>query len=113
MVMVIMTNVLDAAFDAILADRNLGRDAIYRPAAGDAIECRVRLVDRDDTFEGSGFGDGGLTRPVRLVRLRVADVAAPAEGDTVEIDGATYKIMNRRHHGSRRYVWSLSVGDPS
>lgn len=113
MVIIIMTNVLDAAFDAITADPNLGSDAVYRRSAVTLFDGRVRFLDRDETMREPGWGDGGLTRPVRLVRLRVADVAQPAEGDTVEIGGQTYPVLNWRYHGTRRTRWSIELGDPA
>lgn len=107
-----MTNALDAAFEAVLADPNLSSDAVYWRAAAKLYEGRVRFTDRDDTMRESAW-DSGLTRPVRLVRLRVADVAQPAEGDTVEIGGQTYPVLNWRYHGTRRTRWSIELGDPA
>ncbi|HEY0104596.1 MAG TPA: hypothetical protein VGB91_00830 [Rhizomicrobium sp.] len=61
----------------------IGFDIVYRPASGDAIECRA-LFEQPDT--GVALMPGANLRDRKqLLKVLQADVPAPAKGDTVEV----------------------------
>src|SRR6056297_3359830 len=66
------------ALDALFADDNIARDAVYTAAGGTPILVRV-VTRRAD--EITGFGDARLWSETTRVDLRVAEVASPRPGD--------------------------------
>ena len=80
-----------AATDVLFADPHLARDAVYRPAgAGDGIPVRV-MLRRPDRIEG--FGETRIASSTTMLDLRASDVAEPAAGDTLELDGRTVVVQ--------------------
>ena len=94
-----------AAIDVLFADPNLGIDAVYRAGGADPgapVRAIVRQPDR--------VGDFGQTRIVTgtvVIDVRISDVAAPAEGDTIEADGTVYVIHGEPIRDVERLVWTI------
>lgn len=96
-----------AATDVLFADPHLARDAVYRPAgAGDGTPVRV-MLRRPDRIES--FGETRLASSTAMLDLRVSEVAEPAAGDTLELDGRTAVIQGTPLLDAGGLVWSLDT----
>lgn len=95
-----------AAVDALFADPNLGRAAMYAPADGDAFPVRV-IARRADAI--TEFGEARLWSETTRFDLRVSEVAAPRPGDRLAIDGATYIVQGEPARDRERLVWTLDT----
>lgn len=69
--------------------RSFGQAATYTPAGGDAVA--VTVIFSRPTEDG-GFGEAGFRGRVASAELRLAEVASPAKGDTLEVDGTVYVV---------------------
>ena len=94
------------AIAALFADPNIATDAVYTPAGGEPINVCV-IAKRTD--EIVGFGDTPIHAATAIFDVRVAEVPAPAEGDTLEIGGETFIIQGEPMRDRDRLIWSLDV----
>jgi hypothetical protein len=102
-----MMSVFAAAIDALFADPNLASDAVYRPGgAGPGV--RVRIVVRQPDRIGD-FGDTRLRTGTMVFDIRVAEIVAPAEGDTIVVDGSSYVIQGEPVRDAERLVWTIEA----
>lgn len=95
------------AINALFADPNLGRDAVYRAGgANPGVPVRVilRRPDRIDVF-----GETRIATETLVIEVRVSDVAAPADGDTIELDGAVYVVQGEPIRDAERLVWTIEA----
>ena len=99
-------SVFDAAVDALFADPNLAMDALYTPAGGDPVTVRV-IAKRPDAIVG--FGDTRIHAATAMVDVRVADVAAPAPGDTLEVGGETCVVQGEPIRDAERLIWTIEA----
>ena len=77
-----ITTAFAAAIDVLFADPNLAIDAVYRAGGADpGVPVRVILRRPDRIGE---FGETRIVAETVVIDVRVSDVAAPAEGDTIE-----------------------------
>jgi hypothetical protein len=95
-----------AAVDALFADPNLGRNAIYEPADGEPIPVRVVARRADAVTE---FGDARLWSETTRLDLRVGEVANPRPGDRIVIDGAAFVVQGEPVRDRERLVWTIEV----
>ena len=95
-----------AALDALFADGNIARDAVYTADAG--TPQLVRVVSRR-ADEISSFGDARLWSETTRIDLRVADVPTPQPGDRVEIDGEAFLVQGEPVRDRERLVWTLDL----
>jgi hypothetical protein len=96
-----------AAIDALFADPNLGVNAIYRAGgSGEAITLRaiVRQPDRVGTY-----GETRIATETTIFDIRTLDINAPAEGDTIEMDGTVYVIQGEPVRDAERLVWTIAA----
>ena len=96
-----------AAIDALFADPNLGVNANYRAGGADPgmpVRVIVRQPDRIGTF-----GETRIATETTLIDIRTSEVAAPAEGDTIEMDGAVYIIQGEPLRDAERLIWTLEA----
>jgi hypothetical protein len=96
-----------AAIDVLFADPNLGTDAVYRASDADPgtmIRVIIRQPDRIGTF-----GETRIAAATLVIDVRVSEVAAPAEGDTIEMDGAVYVIQGEPLRDGERLVWTIEA----
>ncbi|MEI6558607.1 MAG: hypothetical protein WCO00_09380 [Rhodospirillaceae bacterium] len=93
-----------AAIDAVFA--TLGK-AGQILAGGVATPCTV-LVAAPDQF--GEFGHTRLFAQSAQLEIRVSEIPAPAEGDTVTVEGISYRIATepRREDPDRR-VWTCDA----
>ena len=97
---------LAAAIDALFADTNIARDAVYTAAGG--VPVLVRVVARR-ADEVTAFGDARLWSETIRVDLRVAEVVNPRPGDRVEIDGEAFLIQGEPVRDRERLVWTVDL----
>lgn len=96
-----------AATDALFADPNIARDAMWR-AGGVGVGVPVRIITRRPD-QVVGFGDSRAVVPTMLIDVRHAEVADPASGDTVEIDSETFEVIVTPTIDSLRVVWTCEA----
>ena len=101
-----MTAAFAAAVDALFADPNLGRDAVYEPVDGDTFPVRV-IARRGDTI--TEFGEARLWSETTRFDVRVSEVAAPKVGDRIGIDASTYMVQGEPARDRERLVWTLDA----
>jgi hypothetical protein len=99
-------NALAAAIDALFADPNVGREAIY-VAQGDAPRP-VRVISRRPDAV-TDFGDARLWSETTRIDLRIAEVANPRPGDRIEIDGEAFLIQGEPARDRERLVWTVDL----
>jgi hypothetical protein len=96
-----------AATDVLFADPHLARDAVYRPGGvGDGIPVRV-MLRRPDRIES--FGETRLASSTTMLDVRVSDIAEPAAGDTLEVDGRTVVVQGTPLLDAEGLVWTLDM----
>ncbi|QLH38159.1 MAG: hypothetical protein HWD60_03140 [Defluviicoccus sp.] len=100
-------SVFEVAVDALFADPNMTVVGLYRAGSSDgAVEVRLirRQPDRVGTFEQTR-----LVAETAVFDLRVSDIAAPAEGDTIEVDGDLFIIQGAPLRDAERLVWTIEA----
>ena len=98
--------VVAMALDALFADDNIARDAVYTPEGSTPILVRVVTRRADET---TGFGDARLWSETTRLDLRLADVANPRPGDRLEIDGDAFLIQGEPVRDRERLVWTVDL----
>jgi hypothetical protein len=96
------------AIDVLFADPNLGADVIYRgdggEASGTTVKAIIRQPDRIDTY-----GETRIATETTVFDIRTSDIAAPAQGDTIEINGTIYVIQGEPIRDAERLVWTIEA----
>ncbi|MGE0751644.1 MAG: hypothetical protein AB7K64_13790 [Variibacter sp.] len=100
-----------AATDALFADPNIARNAIWR-AGGVGGGGAVRVITRRPD-QVAGFGDSRAVLPTMLIDVRRTEVTDPGSGDTVEIDSETFEVIATPTIDSLRLVWTCEAAPPS
>lgn len=95
-----------AAIDALFTDANIATDAVYTPNGDGPINVRV-VARRPD--EIVGFGDTRIHAATAVFDVPVSDVAAPAEGDTLEVDGETFVVQGESVRDRDGLIWTLDT----
>lgn len=81
-----------------------GKQAVYTPVSGPAVETVVLFEEGMNVQEGAmGANPAAIAR----LMLKESDVPDPQQHDTIEIDNATWTVINKlsRNLG----VWTLLV----
>ena len=95
------------AIDALFADPNLGLDAVYRVGGADpGVPLRV-ILRRPDRI--SEFGQTRIVAETVIIDVRISDVAAPTDGDTIEADGMVYVVQGEPIRDVERLVWTIEA----
>ncbi len=96
-------------FDLVV-ERNffvMGEDATYTPASGDPITIKVMPRRPDEILD---IGDTMIVTGTNVFELRVADIAAPAENDTITFKGKSYIVQGEpQARDSDRLIWTLNT----
>ena len=95
-----------AILDALFADPNIGREAVYTSEGGAPVLVRVVSRQADAITD---FGDARLWSETIRIDLRVADVANPRPGDRLEIDGDAFLIQGEPVRDRDRLVWTVDL----
>ena len=96
-----------AATDTLFADPNFGVDATYRAGGADPGTMIKAIVRQPDRI--GNFGETRIVAATLVVDVRVSEVAAPAEGDTIEMNGMVYVIQGAPLRDGERLVWTLEA----
>ena len=96
-----------AAIDALFADINLAALSVYRAGGADP-GIAVRLIVRRPDRIGD-FGDTRIASETAIFDVRSAEIAAPAEGDILEIDGVTYVVQGTPVRDAERLIWAIEA----
>ena len=100
-----------AATDALFADPNIARDALWRAGgAGGGTAVRV-ITKRPDQVVG--FGDSRAILPTMLIDVRRSEIPNSASGDTFEIEGETFEVIAAPTTDSLRLVWTCEASPPA
>ena len=95
-----------AAMDALFADPNIGRDAVYIAEGGMPVTVRV-VARRDDAV--TDFGDARLWSETARIDLRVAEVPNPRPGERIDIDGEAFVIQGEPVRDAERLIWTVEL----
>ena len=95
-----------AALDALFADANIARDALYIADGGSPRLVRV-VTRRAD--EITGFGEARLWSETTRIDLRVSEVPTPRPGDRIEFDGEAFLIQGEPVRDRERLVWTVAL----
>ena len=94
------------ALDALFADDNIARDAVYTPEGGAPVLVRAVARRADDI---TGFGDARIWSETTRLDLRIAEVADPRPGDRIEIDGEAFLIQGEPVRDRERLFWTVDL----
>jgi hypothetical protein len=95
------------ATDALFSDPNLAGDAVYR-AGGADIGIAVRVIVRRPDRVGD-FGETRIASETMTFDVRTAEIAEPAEGDPLDVDGVTYVIQGTPVRDAERLIWTIEA----
>ncbi|MCA3519121.1 hypothetical protein [Phenylobacterium sp.] len=95
-----------AAVGALLADPNIGRDAVYIAEGGTPVLVRV-VARRADAV--TDFGEARLWSETTRIDLRVVEVANPRPGDRIEIDSDAFLIQGEPIRDRERLIWTVDL----
>ncbi|QJP14679.1 hypothetical protein G3545_14120 [Starkeya sp. ORNL1] len=96
--------VYDEQVDVYFRDAHLPHDALYKAGGvGAGVACRVITRQPDELTE---FGGTQLVRATTLVDVRIAEVAAPREGDSFVVGATTYTVAGAPRRDAERLVWT-------
>jgi len=95
-----------AILDALFADPNIGREALYTCDGGAPVLVRVVSRQADAITD---FGDARLWSETTRIDLRVAEVPTPRPGDRLEIDGDAFLIQGEPVRDRERLVWTVDL----
>jgi hypothetical protein len=100
-------SVFTEAIDALFADPNLSRDAVHRAGGADP-GVPVRAILRRPDRVGD-FGETRIVAEIAIIDVRVSEVAAPSDGDTMEVSGTVYVIHGAPMRDAERLVWTIEA----
>jgi hypothetical protein len=95
------------AVDALFADPNLGTDAVWRAGGADP-GMPVRVIVRQPDRIGN-FGETRIATATLVIDVRVSEIAAPAEGDTIEMNGTIFVIQGKPIRDAERLIWTIEA----
>jgi hypothetical protein len=93
-----------AAMGVLVADPNLGVDALYRPG-GAVPGASVRVIRDRPTAEAQGLGTT-LRAGAELLHVRVADAPMLAKGDTFTIGAETLTVQGTPRRDALGLTWT-------
>ncbi len=98
---------IETAIDALFADPNIARDALYRDqATGETRTVRIVTKRPDEVLD---FGDGRVVTATTMAEVRVSEAPEPREGDTLEIGDAVFVVQGVPRRDAERLIWSLDL----
>ena len=95
-----------AVVDALFADPNIGREAVYTSDGGAPVLVRVVARQADAITD---FGDARLWSETTRIDLRITEGLAPRPGDRLEIDGDVFLIQGEPVRDRERLVWTVDL----
>ena len=98
----ILQGAIDAAFDI------QGIDATYTPVAGSPLVIKVIPSEEDELVDVPGISSRIQTE-TNLFDVRVSEIAAPAQNDSLVVSGTTYTVASTTQKDARKLIWQLDV----
>ncbi|WP_299627665.1 hypothetical protein [uncultured Tateyamaria sp.] len=95
-----------AILDALFADPNIGREALYTSDGGAPVLVCVVARQADAITD---FGDARLWSETTRIDLRITEVPAPRPGDRLEIDGEAFLIQGEPVRDRERLIWTVDL----
>jgi hypothetical protein len=95
------------AVDVLFADPNIATDAAWRAGSADP-GMPVRVIVRQPDRIGN-FGETRIAAATLVIDVRVSEIAAPAEGDMIEMNGTLYVIQGEPIRDAERLVWTMEA----
>ena len=95
-----------SAIDALFADPNLAREAVYIADGGAPVLVRL-MPRRDDQI--TGFGEARILSDSARFDLRVGEIAEPRPGDRIEMAGDAFIVQGEPARDPERLVWTLDT----
>lgn len=99
-------SIVAIALDALFADPNIAREAVYTPTGGTPVPVRV-VARREDAV--SEFGEARLWSETARFDVRVSEVETPRPGDRLELGDEAYLIQGEPVRDRERLVWTLEL----
>ena len=100
-----MTGAGNAAVDAVFAA--CGIDATYVPQSGDPLTVRVVSKQKDQSI---AFDITRISVSSRIFEVRVAELAAPEDGDSLIVGAVTYLVQGEPQSlDIDRLIWTLDT----
>ena len=100
-------DVFATTIDALFADPNIAIDVVYRAGGADP-GFQVRVVTRRPDRIGD-FGDTRIASETMTFDVRTAEIAGPAEGDTLDVGGVTYVVQGTPVRDAERLIWTIEA----
>ena len=100
-------NAFMGAIDDLFANPDIARDAVWRPGGtgnGTSVRAIARRPDRI-----AEFGETRVAVPTAVFDIRVSEIPAIAEGDTLEIDGAVFAVQGEPLKDAEGLVWAVEA----
>jgi hypothetical protein len=94
------------AVEALFADPNIARAAIWEPLDGEPIPVHV-IARRSDAV--TEFGEARLWSETTRFDLRVSEVATPRPGDRLVLDGEAFVVQGEPVRDRERLVWTIDT----
>lgn len=95
---------------ALVIERNffvMGETAVYTPDGGPSKTIKVMPRRPDEII---GFGDTSIATNTAIFDIRVADIAAPQEGDTLLFKEITYVVQGSpTYQDGDRLIWRVNT----
>jgi len=99
--------VFAAMLDALFADASMAVGAVHTRAS-DGAATPVRAVLKSPDRDIDGF-DTRATVATKLAEVRVSELPAVSEGDTLTVDGTAYRVKRAERPDADRLLWRLSL----
>jgi hypothetical protein len=102
-----MNGSIAGAIDALFADPNIGKNAIWRAGgAGNGLSVRVVFRAPDAT---SNFGGGRFVAQTRFLDVRVSEIPGIEAGDSFEIGDEILIVQGEPIIDDDHLIWSVEV----
>ncbi|MDO5757307.1 MAG: hypothetical protein Q4P24_07300 [Rhodobacterales bacterium] len=100
-------NAFSAAVTRIFADPHMAVDVAWLPG-GTSLGSPVRAI-RQAPDDLTSYGGARIWSETVRIDVMVAEVAEPAPGDRVVIDGETFEIQGEPIRDREWLVWTLDL----
>ena len=95
-----------SAIDALFADPNLAREAVYIAEGGAPVPVRI-MPRREDQL--TSFGEARIVSDGTRFDLRNSEIADPRPGDRIEMAGDAFIVQGEPVRDPERLVWTLDT----
>lgn len=96
-----------AALGAIFADPNMAVDALWR-AGGTGEGVALRVI-REAPDEIATFGNSRFAAETLRLEVRIAEAPTLASGDSIEIEGTSYRIEGEPRRDAEGLLWQCEA----